>query len=107
MGRACPGCELAKAGRELTGHRTLRVGEVGGSFHGLESTSWGAPGWLWLSQLRSAFGSGHDLRVLGWSSASGSLLSGESVSPSPSAPPLLVLSVSNKTEKNVLFCFLK
>ena len=35
----------------------------------------------------SAFGSGHDLRVLGWSPVSGSLLSGESASPSPSDPP--------------------
>ena len=40
----------------------------------------------------SAFGSSHDPRVLG---PSGSLLSGESVSPSPSAP-LLVLSFSVK-----------
>ena len=44
-----------------------------------------------------AFGSGLDLRVLGLSPASSFLLSGESVSPSPSAsPPLLVLSVSQK-----------
>ena len=39
-------------------------------------------------------GSGHDLRVLGWSPASGSLFDEEPASPSPSAPPLLVLSLS-------------
>ena len=39
----------------------------------------------------SAFGSGHDPGVVGSSPVSGSLLSGESASPSPSAPPLLVL----------------
>ena len=32
-----------------------------------------------------AFGSGHDLRVLRWSPALGSLLSEESASPSPAA----------------------
>ena len=35
----------------------------------------------------SALGSGHDLKVLGSSPESGSLLSGESVCPSPSTPP--------------------
>ena len=50
----------------------------------------------------SAFSSGHDLRVLGSSPASGSLLSGESASPSAPDPPHLVhalslfLSVSKK-----------
>ena len=46
-----------------------------------------------------AFGSGHDLRVLGLSPASGSLLSGESAFPSPSAchsPRFCSLSLSNK-----------
>ena len=49
----------------------------------------------WLSWL-SAFGSGHDPGVLGWSPASGSLLSGESASSSASAQPLglCCLSVS-------------
>jgi len=43
----------------------------------------------------SAFGSGHDLRVLGSSPMLGSLLSGESASPSLSAsPPAYVLSLS-------------
>ena len=44
----------------------------------------------------SAFSSGHDPRVLGWSPKSGSLLSRESASPSPSAcrsPCLCSLSV--------------
>ena len=35
----------------------------------------------------SAFSSTHDLRVLGWSPVSGSLLSKEFISHSPSAPP--------------------
>ena len=43
------------------------------------------PGWLSRS---SAFSSGHDPRVLGLSPMLGSLLSGESASPSPIAPPL-------------------
>ena len=48
--------------------------------------------------VASAFSSDHDPQVLGSSHALGSLLSGESVSPSPSAFPLLVhsLSLSNK-----------
>ena len=46
-----------------------------------------------MAQWLSAFGSGHDSRVLGWSSTSGSLLSKESASPSPSAaPPACALS---------------
>ena len=45
----------------------------------------------WLSHQASAFSSGLGPRVLGWSPASGSLLSGESAPPSPSAPPLLML----------------
>ena len=47
----------------------------------------------------SAFGSGHDLRVLGSSPTSGSLLSRESASPSASAPSpshALALFLSNK-----------
>ena len=45
----------------------------------------------------SAFGLGHDLGVLGSSPASGSLLSGEPASPSPSAPPPAhALCLSNK-----------
>ena len=53
---------------------------------------------LWWGRLGclvgevSAFGSGHDPRVLGWSPTSGSLLSRQSAS--PSAPPLLLLSLS-------------
>jgi len=46
----------------------------------------------------SAFGSGHDLRVLGSSPASGSLLSRESASPSLS-PSTLALSQINKILK--------
>ena len=45
----------------------------------------GAPGWL--SHWASDFSSGHDLGVLEWSPTSGSLLSREPASPSPSAPP--------------------
>lgn len=42
----------------------------------------------WVAQsVESAFGLGHDLRVLGSSLVSRSLFSGES--PSPSAPPLM------------------
>ena len=58
--------------------------------------SLGAPGCLsWLS----IFGTGHDLRVLGWSRISGSQLSRESASPSPlSLPhnPALCVSLSSK-----------
>ena len=56
----------------------------------------GAPGWF--SQLPVAFGLGRDPRVLGWSPTSGSLLSRESASPSPSAdtPCFSSLSFSNK-----------
>jgi len=63
----------------------------------------GAP--QWLSWLVSAFGSGHNLRVLGSSPTSGSLFSGESASPSPFAPlpHLFSLSLSNKS----FFFFLK
>ena len=46
----------------------------------------------------SAFGSGHDLRVLGSSPKSGCLLSRESASPSPSAP---APSLSNKRFKKI------
>ena len=49
------------------------------------------------------FSSGYDLRVLGWSPTSRSLLSGESTSPSPLAPPpclcILPLSQINKKKK--------
>ena len=64
-------------------------------------TVWeGVPGWL--SGQVSAFGSGHDLQVLGSSPTSGSLLSGKSASPSPSSfcsfsltlSPSLFLSLS-------------
>ena len=54
----------------------------------------------WLSRLSAAFSSGHDPEVLGSSPTSGSLLSGESASPSAPAPVLsLAHSVSwiNKT----------
>ena len=45
----------------------------------------------------SAFGSGHDLRVLGWSPVSRSILSGESASSTPfAAPPADALSLSPK-----------
>ena len=43
-----------------------------------------------VEHLTIGFGSGHDLRVLGWSPRSGSMLGGESawrISSSPSAPP--------------------
>ena len=61
----------------------------------------GVPGWL--SEV-SAFGSGQDLRVLGSSPMSGSLLNGESSSPSPSAPPLAcVLSLSLSQINKVFF----
>jgi len=56
----------------------------------LRNKSLGAPGWL--SHLASAFGSGHDPRVLGWSPASGFLLCREPASPSP--PRLYSLTVS-------------
>ena len=58
-----------------------------------------------MNLLKSVLGclgsSGHDPRVLGSSPKSGSLLSGESASPSPSAPPpafafMHSLSLSNK-----------
>ncbi|XP_034511794.1 COMM domain-containing protein 10 isoform X1 [Ailuropoda melanoleuca] len=45
----------------------------------------------------SAFGSDHDLRVLGSSPASGSLLSGESVSPSPSLAFSQINTLKKKT----------
>ena len=51
---------------------------------------WGAPGWLGpLSGWLLVFGSGHGLRILGSSPVQvpGSVLSGESASPSPFAPP--------------------
>ena len=57
----------------------------------------GAPGGS-VSEV-SAFGSGHDPRVLGWSPASGSLLSGEPAFPSPSLSsathPLSQINKSN------------
>ena len=55
----------------------------------------------------SAFGSDHDPKALEWSRTSGSVLSGESASPSPSAatPCLyslsLSLSLSNKLNKEI------
>ena len=65
----------------------------------------GAPGWLSRLSvclgLRSFFWGGaqflrNDLGVLGSSPESGSLLSGESASPSASPPTLLILSLSLK-----------
>ena len=50
----------------------------------------GAPGWL--SQLSFCLWLRLWLRILGWSPASGSLLSEESASPSPSAAPTCALS---------------
>ena len=52
----------------------------------------------------SIFGLGHDLRVPGLSPTSGSLLSRESASPSPSVPPpahSLTLSLSNREIKSL------
>ena len=55
----------------------------------------------------SAFGLGHDLRVLKWSPMLGSLLHGESASPSPSAsaPPIhsFTLYLSQINKSNVFF----
>ena len=50
----------------------------------------------WVAQWvkASAFGSGHDLRVLGWSPASGSLLSREPASPLSLCLPLCLLVIS-------------
>ena len=46
-----------------------------------------------MGHLGGSVGSGHDPGVLEWSTALGSLLSGEPASPSPSlAPPACVLS---------------
>ena len=75
--------------------------------------TWGGsltPSWASVSPLvghldglvseASAFSSGHDPRIQGWSSTLGSPLSGESVSPSLSAsPPPLVLSRSLSLKK--------
>ena len=47
------------------------------------------------SVRRLPFGSGHDLKVLGLSPVSGSLLIGESASPA-ARPPARALSLSNK-----------
>jgi len=47
----------------------------------------------------SAFGSGHDLGFLGSSPTLGSLLGGESASPSPSTLLLLPVSLSQKKKK--------
>ena len=59
----------------------------------------GAPGWL--SQLRSDFGSGHDLMVRGLEphiglSAVSAEPASDPLSPSLSAPPLLTLSSPQK-----------
>ena len=48
----------------------------------------------WLSGWVSAFGLGHDPGILGLSPTSSSLLGGETASPSPSDPPLLLLACS-------------
>ena len=50
--------------------------------------------------LLSAFGSGHDPGVWGSSPASGSLLIGESASPSPSAPPSAHALSHSLSQKN-------
>ena len=56
----------------------------------------------WLSWLRSCFGSGHDLRVLGLSPLLGSLLSRESACPS-APPPTHIPSVSQINKQNIFF----
>ena len=57
----------------------------------------------WLSWL-SAFSSGHDRRVLGLSPTQGFLLSGASISTSPSTPPpALALSLSYSHSLSTLF----
>ena len=48
----------------------------------------------------SAFSSGHDLRVLGLSPSSGSLLSGESASPSAPHPPHVLSLTFSQINKN-------
>ena len=53
-----------------------------------------------------AFGSGHDLWVVESSPTLGSLLSGESASPSPSAPPLHALSLVNNIFKKLVLTVL-
>ena len=51
----------------------------------------------WVECLTLDFGSGRDLRVMGWSPTPGSVLSGGPASPSPSAtPPACRLSLSLK-----------
>lgn len=48
--------------------------------------AWVAPS---VGHLTRGFGSGHDLRVVGWSPLAGTALSGECAGHSPSAPPSL------------------
>ena len=55
----------------------------------------------------SAFGSGHDLRVLRLSPTTGSLLSGEWVSPSPSVPPNPHLCVNVKGRNREVEAFMR
>ena len=62
----------------------------------------------YLAQLSIAFGTGLDSRVLGWSPAVGSLLSGESASTSPSAsPPAWVLSLFLSPSNKIFITILK
>ena len=66
----------------MSTHYYIRVMNHWGAWLG------GSVGWV------SAFGLGHDPRVLGWRPTSGFLLSGEPTSPSPSAiPPACALSL--------------
>lgn len=63
----------------------------------LKNFIWGG---IWVAQLVKCpnldMGSDHDLRVMGSSPALGSMLSGDSLSPSPFAPTLCALSLSKQ-----------
>nr|XP_035925429.1 RNA 3'-terminal phosphate cyclase isoform X4 [Halichoerus grypus]XP_035925430.1 RNA 3'-terminal phosphate cyclase isoform X4 [Halichoerus grypus] len=88
--------QLAKVTAEAE-HKPLALPRLSGYFDILNVSSWGS----WVAQSLSAFGSGHDPRVLGSSPASGSLLHGKPASPSPTPSacvPSLALSLflSNK-----------
>ena len=76
----------------MTGGAWARTTSAGTDTHPLQE--WGERGARWLVGEASAFGSGHDPGVLGWSPASGSLLMGCLLLPLDLS--LLVLSVSNK-----------
>ena len=61
----------------------------------------GVPGWLGRLSVRLDFSSGHDLRVMRWSPASGSELGMEPASDSPpSAPHHLSLPLSKNQKQN-------